>query len=74
MNSLTIKRIYEPASPDDGFRVLVDRLWPRRVSKAHAELDDWLKDIAPTPDLRTWWNHDPTRMAEFAERYLRRIP
>lgn len=64
-----IKRVYEDASDDDGARVLVDRLWPRGVSKERAALDDWLKDAAPTPDLRTWWDHDPERMDEFAQRY-----
>ncbi|TFB77417.1 DUF488 family protein [Cryobacterium glaciale] len=64
-----IKRAYEQASADDGCRVLVDRLWPRGVSKERAELDEWLKEIAPSPALRTWWNHDPERMEEFALRY-----
>jgi uncharacterized protein YeaO (DUF488 family) len=67
--SVRIKRAYEEASADDGCRVLVDRLWPRGVSKAHARLDEWLKDVAPSPALRTWWNHDPERMEEFALRY-----
>lgn len=49
--------------------MLVDRLWPRGVSKEHARLDEWLKDVAPSPALRTWWNHDPERMEEFALRY-----
>jgi len=64
-----LKRIYDPPSPDDGLRVLVDRLWPRGVKKEAAELDEWLKDVAPSPELRTWWDHDPARMAEFAKRY-----
>lgn len=67
--SIRIKRIYEDASRDDGFRVLVDRLWPRGVSKQRADLDLWLKEIAPSPELRTWWDHDPERMDEFASRY-----
>lgn len=67
--SVRIKRIYEDASPSDGARVLVDRLWPRGVSKQRAALDDWLKDVAPSPDLRTWWDHDADRMVEFAQRY-----
>ena len=67
---LRIKRAYEPASATDGCRVLVDRLWPRGVSKERAELDEWLKEVAPSPSLRTWWNHDPERMDEFALRYL----
>lgn len=64
-----IKRIYEPADPADGFRVLVDRLWPRGVSKARADLGLWLKEVAPSTELRTWWDHDPARLAEFTARY-----
>ena len=64
-----IKRAYEEASTDDGCRVLVDRLWPRGVSKERAKLDEWLKEVAPSPSLRTWWKHDPERMEEFALRY-----
>lgn len=64
-----IKRIYEPPAAEDGYRVLVDRLWPRGVSHERADLDEWCKEIAPSPELRTWWEHDPARMAEFAERY-----
>jgi uncharacterized protein YeaO (DUF488 family) len=67
--TFTIKRIYEPPAADDGYRVLVDRLWPRGVSKVAAELDEWLKDVAPTTDLRVWFNHDPGRFAEFTSRY-----
>lgn len=66
---IQIKRIYEEPDTDDGFRVLVDRLWPRGVSKEKAALDLWNKDVAPSPDLRTWWNHDPDRFDEFTERY-----
>ncbi|MEO8093413.1 MAG: DUF488 domain-containing protein [Pseudolysinimonas sp.] len=69
MNEVTIKRVYEPPAPDDGYRVLVDRLWPRGVSRDRADLDGWLKDVAPSPQLRTWWNHDPARLSEFAGRY-----
>jgi len=67
--SIVIKRAYDDPAPSDGVRVLVDRLWPRGVTTEHAHLDAWLKDIAPTPDLRTWWNHDPERLADFAVRY-----
>lgn len=66
---LKIKRVYDPVGEHDGARVLVDRLWPRGVSKARAQLDNWLKDLAPSPALREWWNHDPARMVEFTERY-----
>ena len=67
--ALTIKRAYEEPSDDDGYRVLVDRLWPRGLSKQRAAIDLWLKDIAPSPELRRWWNHDPALMDEFATRY-----
>ena len=64
-----IKRIYDDAADDDGCRVLVDRLWPRGISRERARLDAWLKEVAPSPALRTWWNHDPDRIDEFAARY-----
>ena len=63
------KRVYEPATPDDGFRVLVDRLWPRGVSKERAALDLWLKDVAPSAELRTWFHANPARFDEFVTRY-----
>ena len=66
---IQIKRIYEAAAADDGFRVLVDRLWPRGISKERAALDDWWKDIAPSPELRKWFGHKEERFAEFAEKY-----
>lgn len=66
---IVIKRIYDDPDDADGVRVLVDRLWPRGVSKDKARLDKWLKQVAPSPDLRTWWDHDPDRFKEFAERY-----
>jgi uncharacterized protein YeaO (DUF488 family) len=72
-----IKRVYEPASPGDGIRVLVDRLWPRGLKKTDAHLTSWMKDVAPTPPLRTWFAHDPERFVEFRRRYaaeLRRNP
>lgn len=64
-----IKRIYAEADSSDGFRILIDRLWPRGISKERAELDLWDKDIAPSPGLRAWWDHDPQRMKDFANRY-----
>jgi len=64
-----LKRVYEPAAASDGYRVLVDRLWPRGVSKERAELDEWAKDVAPSPGLRTEWHHAPDRFDEFAARY-----
>lgn len=63
------RRAYEAPSPDDGFRVLVDRLWPRGVRKEDLPLDLWAKDLAPSPGLRTWFGHDPARFAEFTRRY-----
>ena len=64
-----VKRIYEPPSAADGFRVLVDRLWPRGVSKVQASVDLWLRNVAPSAALRTWFNHDPARWTEFRRRY-----
>lgn len=66
---IVIKRIYDDAEDTDGRRVLVDRLWPRGLSKAQTHLDDWFKEVAPSPELRTWWDHDPDRFDEFAHRY-----
>jgi uncharacterized protein YeaO (DUF488 family) len=63
------KRAYEPSQKSDGFRVLVDRLWPRGLAKADAEFDAWLKDLAPSPELRRWFGHDPERYREFKSRY-----
>jgi uncharacterized protein YeaO (DUF488 family) len=69
MTHYRIKRIYDEPATDDGYRVLVDRLWPRGVSKERAALDLWLKDAAPSPDLRTWFNHEAAKFAEFSARY-----
>jgi uncharacterized protein YeaO (DUF488 family) len=69
VGEIQTKRVYDLPGPDDGYRVLVDRLWPRGVSRARASLDEWLKDVAPSPQLRTWWDHDPARLAEFTDRY-----
>jgi uncharacterized protein YeaO (DUF488 family) len=66
---LRIKRIRDPASPDDGQRVLVDRLWPRGISKEKASLSLWLREVAPSGALRQWFGHDPTRWSEFRSRY-----
>ena len=70
---LKIKRIYDSPEKDDGFRVLVDRLWPRGVSKEKAHLDLWLKEIAPTDALRKWFGHDPKRWTEFAAKYRKEL-
>ena len=68
-NQLETKRIYEVPSKDDGYRLLVDRLWPRGISKEDAKLDEWLKEIAPSIELRKWVDHGPDKFEEFAERY-----
>lgn len=64
-----IKRVYEAPEKSDGFRVLVDRVWPRGVRKPDAKLDEWLKDAAPSTELRRWFDHDPKKFDEFADRY-----
>ena len=69
MRSVTIKRVYEPPAPSDGSRILVDRLWPRGISKRKAALDGWAKDVAPSSGLRKWFGHRPERFQEFAKRY-----
>jgi uncharacterized protein YeaO (DUF488 family) len=71
--AVAIKRIYEPAVLADGTRILVDRLWPRGVSKARAKLAFWMKDVAPTPKLRVWFGHRPERFTEFGRRYKREL-
>lgn len=63
------KRVYEDVADNDGYRVLVDRLWPRGVSKERAKLDDWMKEIAPSTELRKWFGHDPDKYDEFKDRY-----
>jgi uncharacterized protein YeaO (DUF488 family) len=65
-----VRRIYDPAEASDGYRVLVDRLWPRGLAKANAEYDEWSKEIAPSAELRKWYAHDPAKHEEFRERYL----
>jgi uncharacterized protein YeaO (DUF488 family) len=67
--NVKLKRAYDPAVSGDGKRILVDRLWPRGVSKARAHLDSWMKDIAPSTELRTWFDHVPARWEEFRRRY-----
>lgn len=67
--TIYVKRIYEKAAKDDGIRILVDRLWPRGVSKENAKLDEWLKEIGPSTELRKWFNHESDKFAEFKKRY-----
>ena len=63
------KRVYEPADPGDGYRVLIDRLWPRGVSRERARLDEWARELAPSDELRHWFDHVPERFDEFRARY-----
>jgi uncharacterized protein YeaO (DUF488 family) len=65
-----LKRAYDAASPSDGYRVLIDRLWPRGVSKQKAKLDEWEKELAPSTELREWFGHEPSRFDEFRRRYI----
>lgn len=71
--SIAVKRVYDPPSPDDGYRVLVDRLWPRGLTHEAANLDLWLRDIAPTTELRTWYGHRIERWSDFQERYAEEL-
>ncbi|RPF53283.1 DUF488 domain-containing protein [Aquisalibacillus elongatus] len=71
--SIQIKRIYENVTDDDGKRVLVDRIWPRGVSKEKAQLDEWLKEVAPSTELRKEFNHDPERFSEFKKHYKQEL-
>ena len=66
---IKLKRAYEQPEPSDGTRILVERLWPRGLSKERAHIDEWLKDIAPSPDLRKWYGHDVAKWDQFRERY-----
>ena len=70
MIMIRVKRVYDPPSNDDGIRILVDRLWPRGLSKDAAKVDLWLKDIAPSDELRRWFKHDPLKWDEFKSRYF----
>jgi len=68
-----LKRAYEPATASDGYRVLIDRLWPRGVSRDRAKLDEWDRDLPPSTELRRWFGHDPSRFEEFRRRYLNEL-
>jgi uncharacterized protein YeaO (DUF488 family) len=70
---LRLKRAYDPPSASDGYRVLVDRLWPRGLSKQAARIDEWLEELAPSTELRKWFGHDPARFSEFRQRYEREL-
>ena len=71
--ALRIKRVYEAPAKEDGARVLVDRIWPRGLSKQEAAIDEWMKEIAPSSALRSWFGHDPQRWPEFRERYFKEL-
>lgn len=71
--TIRIKRVYEAPAPGDGRRILVDRLWPRSLTKAKAGVDIWLKDIAPSTELRQWFGHDPAKWTEFQRRYRQEL-
>ena len=66
---MQLKRVYEPAAGADGYRVLVDRLWPRGISRERAHIDEWARELAPSRELRQWFGHDPARFAKFRQRY-----
>ena len=71
--AIVTKRAYEPASPEDGARFLVERLWPRGVKKDALKIDGWLKDVAPSTELRQWFKHDPEKWVEFRKRYFQEL-
>jgi len=71
--SVQVKRAYEPPAPGDGYRVLVDRLWPRGVSKEKLKMNEWMKEIAPSTELRKWYGHEAGKWAAFRERYRREL-
>jgi uncharacterized protein YeaO (DUF488 family) len=71
--TVVVKRVYEPVSPRDGTRVLVDRLWPRGLTKASAALDEWLRDVAPSNELRRWYHARPDQWATFRRKYLKEL-
>ncbi len=70
---IRVKRIYEPASPEDGRRYLVDRLYPRGIKKENLKIEAWIKDVAPSDELRHWFGHDPDKWCEFNERYFKEL-
>ena len=73
MKKLLLKRVYEEASRADGYRILVDRIWPRGIKKSEAKIDLWLKDIAPSNELRKWFDHDPKKWKQFYAKYSREL-
>lgn len=73
MKQIKLKRVYDPTSKEDGFRILVDRLWPRGIKKEDLNVDLWLKDVAPSSELRKWFSHDPAKWAEFQKKYIHEL-
>ena len=73
MKTIQIKRVYDDKSDDDGYRVFVDRLWPRGVSKEDAHFNEWMKELAPSTELRKWFDHKPERFDEFSKRYRKEL-
>lgn len=73
MPDVAVKRAYDPVGDDDGYRVLIDRIWPRGVSKERARLDEWARELAPSTELRRWFGHDPARFEEFRRRYIEEL-
>jgi uncharacterized protein YeaO (DUF488 family) len=73
IKGMRIKRVYDSPSKEDGKRILVDRLWPRGITKDKASIDEWLKDIAPSNELRRWFSHDPSKWNEFKKRYRKEL-
>lgn len=73
MKPIQIKRIYDTPSKSDGYRILIDRIWPRGVSKEEAHLDDWNKDLAPSTELRKWFDHDPEKFEDFSKKYKKEL-
>ena len=71
--NIKLKRAYDTPAPEDGMRILVDRLWPRGLSKQRAAIDQWMKDISPSTELRKWFGHDPARWDEFRRRYAKEV-
>lgn len=68
-----VKRVYEPAASADGYRVMIDRLWPRGVSQQRAQLDEWERELSPSRELRQWFGHEPSRFEEFRRRYIEEL-
>lgn len=73
MKTIQIKRVYDAPSKSDGYRVLVDRIWPRGISKGEANLDEWNKDLAPSTELRKWFDHDPEKFDDFSNKYKKEL-